>query len=303
MTALWAAVFLAAGPSPGESAEAARFGDWLFGRGDYYRAIGEYQRALYLDPGGPTADAIELRIARAYAAGGRPDGAADVLRGLVARGRDGAVRDEALFELGRVRFRAGRGEEAAAALASYAGIPDPAGGPGADRARLLLALALQRAGDGPGARLALDAIPAASPVAGHAAALRAATLEVDGAPRRSPLAAGILSAALPGLGHTYAGDPAAGVGALALNGLFVWATVDAFRARRYGLGALLAVGESIWYGGAIFGAVAEAQRFNRDSRRAAEARVEERFRWVVEVIPGGAAVGIRGPLGGPGRRG
>lgn len=280
----------------GPAAEAVRFADWLFARGDYYRAIGEYERALFLDPDGDASPRVELRIADAYAAGGKTDAAVEILLRLAAQTRDVAVRDTALYDVGLVRYRARQPEAAATALGAYAALPSPAGGPGPERARLLLSLALLRAGDAGRARLSLDRIGAGGPLADGAAALRVAIDSVETAPRRSPLAAGLLSAAVPGLGHAYAGDPRAAVGALALNGVFVWATVDAFRARQYGLGALLLAGESIWYGGAIFGAVAEAMRFNHDARETALERVEERFRWVVDVVPGGATVGFAGPL-------
>lgn len=92
------------------------------------------------------------------------------------------------------------------------------------------------------------------------------------------------------------GDPLAGAGAFAVNGLFTWATVEAYRNRRPALGTLLLVGESLWYGGAIFGAVAEAMRFNRDARTAALDGVDHRLRWVVEPVAGGAAVGARLPF-------
>lgn len=306
MIALAAALLCAATPEPGPrdvqaASEAIRFGDWLTERGDHYRAIGEYERALFLDPGAGAAPAVELRIARAYVAGGKDEAAARILRRLAAEAKDPAVRDAALFEVGLAGYRAGDPEAAATALEAYSGLAAPAGGPGPERARLLLSLALVRAGDGERARLALAPLAAAGGEGADVSAVLAGIAEVQGAPRRSALAAGLLSAAVPGLGHAYAGDPRGALGALALNGLFVWATVDAFRDRRYGLGALLLAGESIWYGGAIFGAVAEALRFNRDAREIALARLEGRVRWVIEPVPGGAAVGVRGPLGGSGR--
>lgn len=284
-------------PAAATFAEAARFADWLLERGDFYRAIGEYQRALFLDPGRDPS-AIELRIARAYAGGGKPDAAVGVLRGILERGRDRAARDEALFEIGRVRYRAGAAAEAAAALEPYVAIEEPAGGPGPERARLLLSLSLLRAGDGNGARAVLDAFAPGSPHARDAGDLRAAIAEAERTPRKSPVLAGVLSAAVPGLGIAYAGNLGAGAAALALNGLFAWATVDAFRDRRYGLGALLLVGESIWYGGAIFGAVAEAMRHNRDARDAALRGIDERFKWVFAFEPGGATIGFRAAFGG-----
>jgi tetratricopeptide (TPR) repeat protein len=276
-------------PRPAEAAEALRFGDWLAAQGDLYRAIGEYQRVRFLAPGGALADAAGLAMARAYAEGGKPDAAVTALRRVAVEASDAVTRDAALYLQASVRYRAGQAGAALAPLQAYLKLEPPAGGPGRTAGLGLLVLAKLRDGDASGARLALEALPAGE--AEKAADLRLALDEVAGAPHRSPVVAGLLSVVLPGLGHAYAGDPAAGAGALALNGLFVWATVEAFRDRRPGLGALLLVGESLWYGGAIFGAVAEAMRFNRDGRAAALDRAERRLRWVVVPLDGGVAAG------------
>jgi tetratricopeptide (TPR) repeat protein len=283
-------------PAPPAAVEALRFADWLHARGDYYRAIGEYQRVLFLAPGTTEAARAGLEMARAYARGDRPDAAVAVLRELAASSPDGARRELALFEQGLVRLRAGDAERAVPPLASYAALPARSGGPGPGRAQVLLGLARLRLGDLAAARLAFGASTRDPTVAGRSSDLDAALAELERAPTRSPLAAGLLSAAVPGLGHVYAGDPWAGAGALALNGAFVWATVEAFRGGRPGLGLVLATAGSVWYGGAIFGAVAEAVRFNRDGRELALERAEARLRWALELapLPGGAALGVSG---------
>ncbi len=281
-------------PRPAEAAEALRYGDWLEAQGDHYRAIGEYQRVRFLDGQGSLGAEAELRMAGAYAAGGRPDAAVALLRRLATEAPDAVIRDAALYQQGRVRYLAGQPAAAVPPLAAYARLEAPAGGPGRVRARLLLSLARLHDGDESGARGELDLVGEREEP--RVTELRLAIEEVARAPRRSPLAAGLLSAAVPGLGHAYAGDAAAGAAALGVNGVFIWATVEAFRDRRPGLGTLLLVGESLWYGGAIFGAVAEAMRFNRDARNQALERVEARLRWVLAPVPGGLAAGFQVPL-------
>jgi tetratricopeptide (TPR) repeat protein len=285
---------LCAQTAAADPVEALRYGDWLEAQGDHYRAIGEYQRARYLDPAGPVASEAGLKMARAYAAGGKPDAAVDVLRRIATEAQESAARDAALYEQGRVRYLAGQAGAAVAPLAAYAKLDRPAGGPGRTSARLLLSLARLRDGDEPGARRELEAVPESEEP--RVTDLRLAIDEVARTPRRHPLAAGLLSAAVPGLGHLYAGDPVAGAGAFAVNGLFVWATVEAYRDRRPALGTLLLIGESLWYGGAIFGAVAEAMRFNRDARTVALDRVDRQLTWVVTPVAGGVAAGARLPF-------
>jgi hypothetical protein len=120
---------------------------------------------------------------------------------------------------------------------------------------------------------------------------------VEEAPQKSPLAAGLLSI-VPGAGHLYLGEPGVAAAAFLWNGAFLWATVEAFRQHRPGLGVALASVESLFYGGAILGAVSGAQRHNRDARTLAAEGVEGRFRWVLELgpVPGGGTVGVRGSL-------
>jgi len=114
---------------------------------------------------------------------------------------------------------------------------------------------------------------------GHDLAERATRLlwEVERAeeiPHKSPVVAGLLSI-VPGLGHFYMEDYAVAITALTWNGLFGFATYDAFRRSSYGVGAVLAALELFWYSGTIYGAVAEAHRYNRDARKNYIERLDE----------------------------
>jgi TM2 domain-containing membrane protein YozV len=277
------ALALAAGPACAGSADAVAFGDWLAGRGDHYRAVGEYERALWLGDGGCAPDAVTLRMARAYALGAQVAEAADLAR-PVARDAPPPLRDEAALILAFARHRAGD-ETGAASLAR--GVVDGAAEPGvAGRARLTLALSLAatpgREADAAAAVRPLAADPRLAPAA---AAVEDAARALARAPRKSPALAGVLSAVVPGLGQVYDGEPAAGAAALAVNGLFVWAAVDAFRGGHPGLGAVAVAVESLWYGGAIFGAVSGAHRYNRDARAAIQEELEARIRPERDLLP------------------
>jgi TM2 domain-containing membrane protein YozV len=276
------AVATAGAPPCAATAEAVAFGDWLAARGDHYRAIGEYERALWLGDGRCAPDAVTLRIARAYALGAQAGEAADLARPL-ARGAS-PLRDEATLILAFARHRAG--DEAGAASLARGVVEGGAETPAAGRARLTLALSLVatpgREGDAAAAARPLAADPGLAPAgAAVADAARALTL----APRKSPALAGVLSAVVPGLGQLYDGEPAAGAAALAVNGLFVWAAVDAFRGGHPGLGAVAVAVESLWYGGAIFGAVSGAHRYNRDARGAILEELASHVRPERDLLP------------------
>jgi TM2 domain-containing membrane protein YozV len=270
----------AAGCAP--AAEAVAYGDWLAGRGDHYRAIGEYERALYRGDGACAPEAVTLRMARAYALGAQGDEAANLARPLARAGAP-TLRDEATLVLAFARHRAGD-EEGALSLARAvidAGAEDPA-----RRARLVAALSLAAVPGREGEAAAVVAPLASAPdLAPSAAAVAAASSALARAPRKSPAVAGALSALLPGLGQVYDGEPAAGAAALGVNALFVWAAVDAFRGRHLGLGAVAVALESLWYGGAIFGAVSGAHRYNRDARAAILQELEGRIPPERDLLP------------------
>ena len=86
-------------------------------------------------------------------------------------------------------------------------------------------------------------------------------------PEKSPQTAGVLAALLPGLGHTYVGRPKDGAVAFILNGLFIWATIEAFRNDHDALAGMLAFLELGWYTGNIYSAVNAAHKHNRKLRR------------------------------------
>lgn len=73
---------------------------------------------------------------------------------------------------------------------------------------------------------------------------------------------------------------------------FIWASVESFRQGRPGAGTVFLVGESIWYGGAIFGAVAEAHRYDRDARVVRLEQIEKRHRWLLELRAAPGEVGL-----------
>jgi tetratricopeptide (TPR) repeat protein len=291
------ALALAAGPAPADAEKTLGFADWLYDQGDYYRAIGEYKRYLYLAGSAADSDEVNLKIARSYAKGGRVDEAVGMLSALADR--DGAsprLRTAAVFEQGYARYKAKEWELAAAAFSRYASFEKPEGGPGLGRGGLLLGFAMLRAG-APTENAAdafAEAVKADATLREPGEELRLALADIDAAPHRSPAVAGVLAALVPGLGHVYNGEVTTGLAAFIWNAAFIFGVVDSFRHGQLGAGVVLLVVESLWYGGAVFGAIAGAYRYNRDARLNRVEALENRFRWIVDLtpVPGGAAVKV-----------
>lgn len=113
-------------------------------------------------------------------------------------------------------------------------------------------------------------ISPSSPLYPSASQLSARSLHGYDLPRKDPKTAGVLAALVPGLGHAYVTRYRDATVAFVLNGLFIWATVEAFNRDHNVLGVILAILELGWYTGNIYSAVNVAHKYN--------ARMEENFR-------------------------
>jgi tetratricopeptide (TPR) repeat protein len=265
-----------------EAEQQLGFARALHAEGDYYRAIGEYKRFLYLYPDSPVADEARLGIGRAYVHGGQGEAAEEHFRSLEALAPEWRTR--ALLEIGWARYTGGRSETAILSLNAFLREQGARQGADVDRARYLLGWALLSQGNGEQAAAAFAAIspfPQQGP-------LTEAARSWGALPRKSPLLAGVLSL-VPGAGHVYLGQPAVGLAALAWNGLFSYALYESIRADQVGVAVLLGALELLWYSGTVFGAVSGAHKYNRDVRQEALNALRARYDDHPESWPPGTA--------------
>lgn len=80
--------------------------------------------------------------------------------------------------------------------------------------------------------------------------------------KKSVATAQTLNFVLPGAGYFYVGQTQSAFTALALNGLFIWATVHFFQHGDIAAGFITAGFEAGWYFGGIYGAGHEARYYN-----------------------------------------
>ena len=274
-------------PGGENSAETAlRFADYLYAQEEYYRAIGEYKRYLFLAPDGAEAPSASLRIAECYARGKRWSEALDAveefLRGygaspLQVRGR--LLRARVLMELGR-------GEEARKELQGLLETkPDESV---AAEIWYLTALTLARESRWLEADEALRQVGSQSRFFSGAEGMRQVLAEASSATRKSPLLAGVLAATIPGAGHLYCERPGDAALAFVVTGAFAWATVEAFQQDHEGLGIGLGLVTVAFYGGNIFSAVNVAYKYNDREDRRLRLRLSPYERLSLEVDPGPA---------------
>jgi hypothetical protein len=257
---------LSSPPVPVFEAGAVRaFADHLLEDGDAYRAIGEYRRYLFLSPGSGDADLVTYRIALAYLVGEQHTSA--IAWGERVENDPEArpeVRWAAWAAVGRAFFDLGQHGSAAIHLAHPPrDFDDSATAGWADYVRGWSRLQRHELEE---AAAAFAAVPAGTEWHGPGLALAEELSSPPRLSRRSPVLAGLLSI-VPGLGHLYLGMWGTALSALTWNGAFAWGLYETARTEQWGLFALLAVLESVWYTGTIYGAVAGAFRHNRDARQ------------------------------------
>ncbi len=85
-------------------------------------------------------------------------------------------------------------------------------------------------------------------------------------PYKNPMYAGSLAAIVPGLGHAYVSRYRDAMVSFLMNGFFIWAAVESFNKDLNVLGGMLTFLEIGWYTGNIYSAVNVAHKHNRKIR-------------------------------------
>jgi TolA-binding protein len=238
------------------------FADALFNEGDYFRAITEYKRFLFLHPADARSGIVQLQIGLSYQRGQQWDDARQTFEAIAQQHPDPKIRAEAAYLIGETAFRQGRYAQAIADLRPVAQQYGPSSI--GERARYLLGWSYLRTRQWLEASQTFASIDTASSLFPSSRALAEAAREGKHLPRKSPALAGLMSGIIPGTGHFYTGRWRDGTVALLLNGAFLAAGIEAVSAGNEAAAALLLFFEAAWYSGAIYGAVNAAHKYNRD---------------------------------------
>ena len=238
------------------------FADTLLQEGDYFRAITEYKRFLFLAPIHPRVEQVQLQIGLAYLRSQQWEDAHRTFQALAQRYPDADVGREAAFLVGETAYLQGQYGQA---IDDFRTLAERQGeSPTAQKARYRLGWSYLRARQWSAAAQAFEAIAPTSAWSPSSRALSEAARQAEQLPRKSPALAGTLSALLPGAGHFYTGRMRDGSLALLLNGAFLAAGIEAVAAGNEAAAGLLFFFEAAWYSGSIYGAVNAAHKYNRD---------------------------------------
>jgi tetratricopeptide (TPR) repeat protein len=240
-------------------------GDYFFQDGDYYRAITEYKRFLFLFPQGLRVEEALWKITSSYFGGKKWEEALSAADDLLAKFPASPWASQALLLKGRcwaekkdypqARSFFHQAEEAAPGKAV------------ASEAQWQIALSYVREERWKEAAGEFRKVNPNSKLYPKADFFAQGLDRIDEVPQKSPTTAGILAALLPGAGHLYSERYRDAAIALALNGAFIWGIVESFEHRNYAVGGILTFLELGWYSGNIYSAVSSAHKYNRNKKK------------------------------------
>jgi len=242
----------------------------LFQGQDFYRAVTEARRFLFLNPDHPRRFEAYLILGRSYFELKQFSQAKKAYNEVINQKDRPDLALEAVWELGRCIELLGSRSEAISyyrrlirnppATAEKAAVT-------ADRARFRLGWLLLEQGQWLESGEVFSTVTPGHPLGDSAAKLSEQVLEGQELPYVSTTAAGMLSAVLPGAGQIYARRPVDAALAFGLNTAFLWGTIEAYQEESWAVFTLLGLIEVALYGGNIYNAVNGAHIHNREIKR------------------------------------
>lgn len=237
------------------------FADSLFDSGDYYRAIAEYKRYMFYNPGGRFADKAALKIGLSYMQAEKWDGAIEALEN--ADSNYGAKVKESALLLESFAY-AGKKDYAYSDMLLSKAAADFGSAAAAEKALYLQAYNRVYTKNWTEALGLFKKINTAGDMknsALSAAALMEKSAEIQ---ERNAIASALFSAVLPGAGYYYCGRWADGFFATAFNALFIYNTYNAFAKNDSTMKFIYGIPAVIFYLANIYGSAVAANKFNDD---------------------------------------
>jgi TolA-binding protein len=238
-----------------------RYAEELMKKEDYLPAVTEFERFIHFFPQDERVPRAKLLIGVCYLNARDYEQARKALDSVHKAYPDRIEGGKALFMIGESYYRQGVYEEAnyyfKRVLEAYA-YPEVK-----DAALYRLGWSQMQLQQWRTASDTFKEIEPGSPLYPSAEELALKSVEGETLPYKDPTAAGMMAAVLPGLGHAYCGRYKDGMVAFLLNGLFIWAAVQAFNSDQNVLGGILVFAEAGWYGGNIYSAVNSTHKYNR----------------------------------------
>jgi len=241
------------------------FAESLFEQSDFYRAIGEYKRLIFLCPDAAMlCEKAYFKTGVSYFRAKKWQIAIEAFDTFLVNFPDSRMAGEAMYLKGLSEKNLSLHEEA---LVTFGHIMEAKTGEYKSRAIYQSALVLmdmekwERAGE------MFSRVPNESRLYDSAGVFSAGLENIGNIPHKSPAVAGTLAAIVPGAGHLYTQRRRDALVAFLLNGVFIWSAVELFNDEKYVTGGIVTFFELGWYSGNIYSAVSSAHKFNKRTKR------------------------------------
>ena len=241
------------------------FAESLFEQSDFYRAIGEYKRFIFLCPDSATlCEKAYFKTGVSYFRAKKLQSAIEAFDTFLVNFPDSQMVGEAMYFKGMSEKNLSLRDEA---LVTFGRIMEAETGEYKSRAIYQSAIVLidmekwERAGE------MFSRVPSESRLYDSAGVFSAGLENIGNIPHKSPVVAGTLAAIVPGAGHLYTQRRRDALVAFLLNGVFIWSAVELFNDEKYITGGVVTFFELGWYSGNIYSAVSSAHKFNKRTKK------------------------------------
>ena len=241
-----------------------RFAVQAMDKGEYPRAVAEFERFVYFFPRDEKVQKARLLIGVCYLRAKTYEPARKALEDVFNTYSDSLTGGKALLLIGESYYRQGISSEAGhyfrKVVETY---PQPEL---KNPAIYRLGWSQMQSFRWRDASKSFETVEVSSPFYASSQELIAKSLDGEALPYKDPTTAGVMAGILPGLGHAYCNRYKDGAVAFLLNGLFIWAAAESFNQDHNVLGGILTVLELGWYSGNIYSAMNAAHKHNRKIR-------------------------------------
>ena len=266
-----------------------QFAEDLFQRGEYYRAIGEYERFIHFFPESEEVVLARYRIGLAYLKGERYEEAIEALTLVARQYPESTYAVQAYLRMGEACAQLGRYDDAIMYLEKLMAMtPDQ---DIKDEAHYQCGWIYLKQESWDSAEACFNQI---SPENRARFRIEDLLKEFDkrgDLKRKNPTTAGLL-AIVPGAGHLYCGRYRDAMLSFLVNGALILAAWEAFDNELYALGGLITVVEIGFYSGNIYSAVSSAHKYNREERNRFLRYLEERAKIKISLAGPGHDEGV-----------
>lgn len=243
-------------------------------KGEYGRAVVEFERFIHFFPESPKVLKARYLIGVCYLKGGRFEGARKRFFEITRNEPDTRLGGQALFMLGESYYVQGQIKEAEYYFNQV--IEKNPTWKLKNTALYRLGWSKMKENRWKDASELFMRVGKGSELYGSSRQLSTESLKGEMLPYKDPTYAGVM-AIVPGLGHVYVSRYKDAAVAFLLNGLFIWAAVEAFRNNNTVLGGVLTFFELGWYSGNIYSAVNVTHKYNRKVRDDFRNSLRDRF--------------------------